>query len=80
MRKMFSILAFTAAFLSLSAARTEAEIQLTPLPGPPTDAEVLANALVGSPGVDARARVRELHGTQRRLRNLHRGRGLPSVQ
>ena len=51
MRKMFSVLACTAALLSLSPAKTEAQIQITTLPGSPTDAEDLANALIGSPGV-----------------------------
>ncbi len=51
MRKMLSVLAYTAAWLSLSPAKTEAQIQITTLPGSPTDAEDLANALIGSPGV-----------------------------
>jgi len=49
-RKIFSVLACTAALLSLSPARTEAQIQITTLPSPP-DADALANALIGSPGV-----------------------------
>ncbi|TMA31744.1 MAG: hypothetical protein E6J87_14855, partial [Deltaproteobacteria bacterium] len=51
MRKMFCVLAYAAALLSLSPAKTEAQIQIMPLPGQPTDAENLAKALIGSPGV-----------------------------
>jgi cysteine-rich repeat protein len=51
MRKMFSVLAYTAAWLSLSPVETEAQIQITTLPGSPTDAEDLALTLIGSPGV-----------------------------
>ena len=51
MRKTLCVLAYTAALLSLSPARTDAQIQITTLPGLPTDAEDLANALIGSPGV-----------------------------
>jgi cysteine-rich repeat protein len=52
MRKMLSVLAYTAvALVSLSPAKTEAQIQITTLPGSSTDAEDLANALIGSPGV-----------------------------
>jgi cysteine-rich repeat protein len=51
MRKIFSVLACAAALVGLSPVRAEAQIQVTTLPGLPTDAEDLANALIGSPGV-----------------------------